>query len=103
MKFAQVKEVTTLVSVNVEGTINDPENQVIYGTDMFTKEQEEMFEGLYEMEVQRLVRVGTIKRKQCNRPEYVYKLFSVYKCVLVLMMIQKYRNRSLTIEQIRAS
>lgn len=63
MKFAQVKEVTTLVSVNVEGTINDPENWVIYGTDMFTKEQEEMFEGLYEMEVQRLVRVGTIKRK----------------------------------------
>ena len=63
MKFAQVKEVTTLVSVNVEGTINDPENWVIYGTDMFTKEQEEMFEGLYEMEVQRLVRVRTIKRK----------------------------------------
>ena len=63
MKFAQVKEVTTLVSVNVEGTINDPENWVIYGTDMFTKEQEEMFEGLYEMETQRLVRVGTIKRK----------------------------------------
>ena len=63
MKFAQVKEVTTLVSVNVEGTINDPENWVIYGTDMFTKEQEEMFEGLYEMEVQRLVRIGTIKRK----------------------------------------
>ena len=63
MKFAQVKEVTTLVSVNVEGTINDPENWVIYGTDMFTKEQEQMFEGLYEMETQRLVRVGTIKRK----------------------------------------
>lgn len=63
MKFAQVKEVTTLVSVNVEGTINDPENWVIYGTDMFTKEQEEMFEGLYEMETQRLVRIGTIKRK----------------------------------------
>ena len=63
MKFAQVKEVTTLVSVNVEGTINDPENWVIYGTDMFTKEQEQMFEGLYEMEIQRLVRVGTIKRK----------------------------------------
>ena len=63
MKFAQVKEVTTLVSVNVEGTINDPENWVIYGTDMFTKEQEEMFEGLYEMEIQRLVHIGTIKRK----------------------------------------
>ena len=63
MKFAQVKEVTTLVSVNVQGTINDPENWVIYGTDMFTKEQEEMFEGLYEMEIQRLVRIGTIKRK----------------------------------------
>ena len=63
MKFAQVKEVTTLVSVNVEGTINDPENWVIYGTDMFTKEQEEMFEGLYEMEIQRLVRIGIIKRK----------------------------------------
>ena len=63
MKFAQVKEVTTLVSVNVEGTINDPENWDIYGTDMFTKEQEEMFEGLYEMEIQRLVRIGTIKRK----------------------------------------
>ena len=63
MKFAQVKEVTTLVSVNVEGTINDPENWVIYGTDMFTKEQEEMFEGLYEMEIQRLVRIGAIKRK----------------------------------------
>ena len=63
MKFAQVKEVTTLVSVNVEGTINDPENWVIYGTDMFTKEQEELFEGLYEMEIQRLVRIGTIKRK----------------------------------------
>ena len=63
MKFAQVKEVTTLVSVNVEGTINDPENWVIYGTDMFTKEQEQMFEGLYEMEIQRLVRIGTIKRK----------------------------------------
>ena len=63
MKFAQVKEVTTLVSVNVEGTINDPENGVIYGTDMFTKEQEQMFEGLYEMEIQRLVRIGTIKRK----------------------------------------
>ena len=63
MKFAQVKEVTTLVSVNVEGTINDPENWVIYGTDMFTKEQEDMFEGLYEMEIQRLVRIGTIKRK----------------------------------------
>ena len=63
MKFAQVKEVTTLVSVNVEGTINDPENWVIYCTDMFTKEQEEMFEGLYEMEIQRLVRIGTIKRR----------------------------------------
>ena len=63
MKFAQVKEVTTLVSVNVEGTINDPENWVIYGTDTLTPEQEEMFEGLYEMETQRLVRIGTIKRK----------------------------------------
>ena len=63
MKSAQFNEVITLVSVNVEGTINDPENWVIYGTDMFTKEQEEMFEGLYEMEIQRLVRIGTIKRK----------------------------------------
>lgn len=54
MKFAQVKEVTTLVSVNVEGTINDPDNWVIYGTDTLTPEQEE---------IQRLVRIGTIKIK----------------------------------------
>ena len=63
MKSAQFNEVTTLVKANVQGTINDPENWVIYGTDMFTKEQEELFEGLYEMEIQRLVRIGTIKRK----------------------------------------
>ena len=63
MKSAQFNEVTTLVKVNVQGTINDPENWVIYGTDTLTPEQEEMFEGLYEMEIQRLVRIGTIKRK----------------------------------------
>ena len=63
MKSAQFNEVTTLVKVNVQGTINDPENWVIYGTDTLTPEQEKMFEGLYEMEIQRLVRIGAIKRK----------------------------------------
>ena len=48
MKFAQVKEVTALVSANVEGTINDPENWVIYGTDMFTDKQLDIFDA--EME-----------------------------------------------------
>ena len=63
MKITQMNEVTTLVKANVQGTVNDPNNWIIYGTDMLTPEQEEMFEGLYEMEIQRLVRIGTIKRK----------------------------------------
>ena len=63
MKFAQVKEVTAIVSANIVGTTNDPDNWIIYGTDMLTPEQIELFDGLYDLEIQRLVRVGTIKRK----------------------------------------
>lgn len=62
MKSAQFKEVTTLVAANVEGTISNP-NWVIYGTDMLTPEQAAMFDGLFDMEIERLVRIGTIKLK----------------------------------------
>ena len=61
MKHAQFNEVTTLVKANVAGTTNNPD-WVVYGTDMFTDEQKELFDGMFEMEIQRLVRVGTIKR-----------------------------------------